>query len=338
MLALGVSLSPWRRDSPLILLGFGPALEIETFGEFPGHTPVLPCAVCGLLAVREGETVVDATVGLAGHARLLAERLGATGTLVGLDVDPANLESARQVLAEGRLACRIELVHANFAELPEVLGTLGLLQVDAILADLGISSPQLDEPLRGFSFQREGPLDMRMDPRLTVTAADLVNRLREQELGDLLYFNAQETGGRRIARRICEARRNSRITTTTRLAEIVASAVGVDPESRKSKIHPASRTFLALRISVNEEIKNLEALLEAAPRLLKPGGRFGVIAFHSVEDKPVKLDFRKRKGEGIYQILTKKPVVASDDERRSNPRSRSAKLRAAMRTTDQGGF
>jgi 16S rRNA (cytosine1402-N4)-methyltransferase len=170
---------------------------------------------------------------------------------------------------------------------------------------------------------------------LTVTAADLVNRLREQELGDLLYFNAQETAGRWIARRICEARKNSRITTTKRLAEVVASAVGVNPESRKSKIHPATRTFLALRMAVNEEVENLEALLEAAPRLLRPGGRFGVIAFHSVEDKPVKLDFRKRKVEGIYQILTKKPVVADDDERRSNPRSRSAKLRAVMRASGE---
>lgn len=306
-------------------------MEIETFGEYFGHIPVLPREVCELLALRAGETVVDATIGLGGHARLLAERLGATGTLIGLDVDPANLETARRALADRKSACRMELVHANFAELPEVLVSLGLTQVDAILADLGMSSRQLDDPARGFSFQREGPLDMRLDARLTVTATDLVNRLREQELGDLLYFNAQETAGRRIARRICEARKNSRITTTTRLAEIVASAVGVDPESRKSRIHPATRTFLALRMAVNEEIENLEALLEAAPRLLSPGGRLGVIAFHSVEDKPVKLDFRKRKSEGIYQILTKKPVVASDDERRSNPRSRSAKLRAVMR-------
>jgi 16S rRNA (cytosine1402-N4)-methyltransferase len=317
------------------LVGFGAALEFETFGETFGHIPVLPREVCELLALREGETVVDATIGLGGHARLLAERLGPTGTLIGLDVDPANLETARQALADRKSACRMELVHANFAELPDVLVSLGLTQVDAILADLGISSRQLEEPARGFSFQREGPLDMRLDARLTVTATDLVNRMREQELGDLLYFNAQETAGRRIARRICEARKNSRITTTTRLAEIVASAVGVDPESRKSKIHPATRTFLALRMAVNEEIANLEALLEAAPRLLSPGGRFGVIAFHSVEDKPVKLDFRKRKSEGIYQILTKKPVVASDDERRSNPRSRSAKLRAVMRASGE---
>lgn len=310
-------------------------MEFETFGETFGHIPVLPREVCELLALREGETVVDATIGLGGHARLLAERLGPTGTLIGLDVDPANLETARQALADRKSACRMELVHANFAELPDVLVSLGLTQVDAILADLGISSRQLEEPARGFSFQREGPLDMRLDARLMVTATDLVNRMREQELGDLLYFNAQETAGRRIARRICEARKNSRITTTTRLAEIVASAVGVDPESRKSKIHPATRTFLALRMAVNEEIENLEALLEAAPRLLSPGGRFGVIAFHSVEDKPVKLDFRKRKSEGIYQILTKKPVVASDDERRSNPRSRSAKLRAVMRASGE---
>lgn len=332
---MGVRLSPRRCDGPPDLVGFGTALEIESFGETSGHIPVLAREVCELLALREGDTVVDATVGLGGHACLLAERLGATGTLIGLDVDPANLETVRKVLADRKSACRVELVHANFAELPGVLCSLGLAQVDAILADLGMSSRQLDDPARGFSFQREGPLDMRLDLRLTVTATDLVNRLREQELGDLLYFNAQETAGRRIARRICEARKNSRITTTTRLAEVVASAVGVDPESRKSKIHPATRTFLALRMAVNEEIENLEALLKTAPGLLRSGGRFGVIAFHSVEDKPVKLDFRKRKSEGIYQILTKKPIVASDDERWSNPRSRSAKLRAVIRASGE---
>ncbi len=305
-------------------------MDIET----PGHLPVLPREVRDLLAVREGNVVVDATIGLAGHACLLAPLVGPAGTLIGLDVDPGNLELARRVLQDQPLECHVELVHANFGELPEVLDSLGSPRVDVLFADLGVSSSQLDEPSRGLSFQRDGPLDMRLDPRLTVTAAQFVNGLREQELGDLFFLNAQETAGRRIARRICEARRDSRITTTGRLVETIASAVGVNPESRKSKIHPATRTFLALRMAVNEEIPNLERLLKSAPRLLKPGGRFGVIAFHSVEDKPVKLDFRKRKSEGIYEILTKKPVVASDDERRSNPRSRSAKLRVAVRSTE----
>ncbi len=284
-----------------------------------------------MLAPKSGDVVVDATLGLGGHATLLGERLGPEGVLIGLDVDPANIAAARQRLDEANLPCRVELVHANFAELEETLEALGLAGVDVLLADLGVSSTQLEDASRGLSFQREGPLDMRLDPRLKVTAAALINSLREKDLGDLLFQNAQEFGARRIAGRICEARRDARITTTLRLAEVVAAALGVNPASRKSKIHPATKTFMALRMAVNRELRNLNALLEAAPRVLRPGGRFGVIAFHSNEDKPVKLDFRKRKTEGIYRILTKKPLVADDDERRRNPRSRSAKLRVAVR-------
>jgi len=297
--------------------------------EPPGHTPVLVRAVGELLAVRRGEVVVDATVGLGGHAKLFSEALGPEGTLIGLDLDPANLDLARRTLAD--VQPRVALIHANFAELPAALASVGVGSVDVLLADLGVSSTQLDEAGRGFSFQREGPLDMRMDPRRTVKAADLVNGLSERELGDLLYYNAQEFAGRKIARRICEVRREGRITTTTRLAEVVSAAVGVDPHSRKSRIHPATRTFLALRMAVNEEIPNLEALLEATPSVLKPRGRVGVIAFHSVEDKAVKTDFRRRKNEGTYQLVTKKPVVADEEERNANPRSRSAKLRVAVR-------
>jgi 16S rRNA (cytosine1402-N4)-methyltransferase len=296
------------------------------------HTPVLPREVCELLAVRPGETVVDATVGLGGHARLLAEPLGRAGMLIGLDVDPANLELARGRLADR--ACRVELIHENFAELRAVLDAIGVARVDVLFADLGVSSTQLDEGERGFSFVHDGPLDMRMDPRLTETAADLVNRLKERELADLLFFNAQEMLSRRITKRVCSERREGRITTTGQLARIVAQAVGVDPRSRKAKIHPATRTFLALRMAVNNEIPCLERWLEAAPELLKPGGRIGVIAFHSVEDRPVKVDFRRRKAASVYQIVTKKPVVAGPDERCANPRSRSAKLRVAMRLPD----
>lgn len=296
-----------------------------------GHTPVLAREVLELLAPKSGDVVVDATLGLGGHARLLGERLGPEGVLIGLDMDPANVAAARQRLDEAKLQCRVELVHANFAELEETLQSLGIAAVDVLLADLGISSTQLDDAARGLSFQREGPLDMRLDPRLKVTAAALINSLREQDLGDLLFQNAQEFGARRIAKRICEARRDSRITTTLRLVEVVSNAMGVNPESRKSKIHPATKTFMALRMAVNQELRSLKALLESAPRVLRPGGRFGVIAFHSNEDKPVKLDFRKRKTEGIYRILTKKPLVADEDERRVNPRSRSAKLRVAVR-------
>ncbi|UCC30631.1 MAG: 16S rRNA (cytosine(1402)-N(4))-methyltransferase RsmH [Phycisphaerales bacterium] len=294
-----------------------------------GHTPVLTREVCELLAVRAGETVLDATVGVGGHARLFAEALGPEGTFIGLDVDPANLAVARRTLSE--VACRVELVHANFEELGPVLESVGVAQVDVLFADLGVSSTQLDDAARGFSFQRDGALDMRMDPRLTTTAADLINRLKEQALGDLFYHNAQERAARRIAKRVCEARREKRITTTGQLARIISNALGVDPSSRRTKIHPATRTFLALRIAVNDEIGCLQALLAAAPEMLRPGGRIGVIAFHSVEDKPVKTDFRGRKREGVYRIVTQRPVVAEAEERRANPRSRSAKLRVAIR-------
>lgn len=294
-----------------------------------GHTPVLADEVRALLEVRSGETVVDATVGLGGHALLFAERLGPTGTLIALDVDPENLAIARERLSD--CTCRIEWVHANFADLRPVLAALSIDRVHVLFADLGVSSTQLDQPTRGFSFLRDGPLDMRMDPRATTTAADLVNRLKDRELGDLIYHNSQEPGARRIARWICAARRDGRITTTGRLAAIVADALGVNPASRRDKIHPATRTFQALRMAVNEEIPNLESFLEAAPDVLHVGGRIGLIAFHSVEDKVIKTNFRRRKSEEVYRIVTKKPVVAEEAERRSNPRSRSGKLRVAVR-------
>lgn len=298
-----------------------------------GHTPVLAREVGELLDVHPGETVVDATVGLGGHARLFADSLGRDGTLIALDVDSANLEEAGRRLAH--CECRVRLIQENFAELPAVLDEIGVARVDVMFADLGVSSTQLDQAARGFSFLRDGPLDMRMDPRLKDTAADLVNRLKERELSDLLFFNAQEMKSRRIAKRICTERRDGRITTTGHLARIVAQAAGVDPQSRKEKIHPATRTFLALRMAVNAEIPCLEKWLEAAPGRLNPGGRIGVISFHSVEDRPVKVDFRRRKAANLYGIVTKKPVVAGPEERRANPRSRSAKLRVARRLPDE---
>lgn len=296
-----------------------------------GHIPVLLREVGELLSVRAGETVVDATVGGGGHARMLADAAGPSGRLIGLDFDPKSLLHAKEALAN--CPCPHDLIHANFVELGSVLRTQGVEGCDVILADLGISSAQLDDPSRGLSFQSDGPLDMRLDPTLTVKASDLINRLSEKELGDLFFNNAQEFKGRRIAKRICEARRDGRITTTARFTTLVCEALGVSGDSRRSKTHPATRAFLAMRIEVNRELWNLKALLESAPNLLKPGGRVGIIAFHSEEDKLVKADFRKRGNEGTYQVLTKKPVVAGEQERESNPRSRSAKLRVAMRVT-----
>ncbi len=294
-----------------------------------GHTPVLLAEVLEWLAVQPGDVVVDATVGLGGHALALAAATGASGTLIGLDVDPANLAIAKERLADS--PADVRLVHANFGALRDVLSAENIDRVDVLFADLGVASTQLDQPERGFSFRQDGPLDMRMDPRLKRTAADIVNSLRERELADLFYFNAQEMKSRRIARRICDCRKAQRITTTSRLVDIIATALHVDPNSRKSKIHPATRTFQALRMAVNDEVSVLSALLKTAPDVLKPGGRFGVIAFHSVEDKPVKLDFRQRKNERVYGIVTKKPITACEDERVANRRSRSAKLRVAVR-------
>ncbi len=298
-------------------------------GEPRGHIPVLAHEVCELMPAKPGGVVIDVTVGLGGHAALFAELIGPTGTLIGLDVDPENLALAKQRLAD--VAPRVELIQANFADLASVLEQVGIDRADIVLADLGVNSAHLDQPERGFSFRHDGPLDMRMNPKLATTAADLVNRLTEKELADLFFHNAQETKSRRIAKWICEQRKDARITTTGRLAEVVSRAVGVNPESRRAKIHPATRTFQALRMAVNDEIPCLDRLLAKVPDILTVGGRFGVIAFHSVEDRPVKLDFRQRKTDGIYRILTKKPIVASAEERDANPRARSAKLRVVER-------
>ncbi|MCC7294047.1 MAG: 16S rRNA (cytosine(1402)-N(4))-methyltransferase RsmH [Phycisphaerales bacterium] len=299
-----------------------------------GHTPVLIEEVCKLLDVHSGEVVLDATVGMGGHALRLGQMCGTGGRLIGLDRDPDALRVAGERLAG--LACRVELRQADFRDAQGILAELGVEQVNVVLADLGVNSAQLADAERGFSFREDGPLDMRLDPTAKTTAADLVNRLSEKELGDVIYFNAQEPASRRIARRIYEARRSGRVLTTGRLAHLVCEALGVNPDSRRSKIHPATRTFLALRMAVNDEMGSLDRLLQALPGMLAPGARVGLISFHSTEDRRIKRDFLKRRSEGLYRVVTKKPVVASDDERRSNPRSRSAKLRVALREPAEG--
>ena len=294
------------------------------------HIPVLPGAVLEWLTPGPGDVVLDATIGSGGHARLFAEAIGQTGVLVGLDVDPAALATARKALFGA--ACNVVLERENFRRFETVLDRLGIDRVDVLFADLGISSTQLDDPTRGFSFRHEAPLDMRLDDRLPTTAADLVNGLREGELSDLIYHNSQERFSRRIAKRICQARREKRITTTSRLVGVVCGAMGIDPTSRKSKIHPATRVFQAFRIVVNDELGALSNLLDAAPGRLRTGGRVGLVCFHSLEDGIVKRDFRRRRNEGVYEILTTRPLIADPQERTGNPRSRSAKFRAAKRT------
>ncbi len=285
----------------------------------PGHVPVLAEDTLRLLDPRPGETWVDCTTGGGGHARRIAERLGDTGRLIALDQDPTMLARAG-----GRLAgLPVELVHANFDQLAEVLRGRGVEKVDGVLADIGFSSDQMSDPARGLSFKTDGPLDMRLDPTSGSTAADLVNTLSEAALADVLFEYGEERKSRRVAKRVVERRRTKKFETTADLADVVRSCV-----PRSGNIDPATRTFQALRIAVNDELGSLDRLLAMLPAVLKPGGRAGVISFHSLEDRRVKHTFRT---EGVWRVLTKKPVEASDAEVAANPRARSAKLRAAVR-------
>ena len=233
------------------------------------------------------------------------------------------------MLFRSGLSCRVELVRANFDRIEKLLADRGIEKVDFILADLGFCSGQLEDAQRGLSFQTAMPLDMRLDDRLKTTAADLVNRLSQTELADLIYRYGQDRASRRIARFIVEQRSRQKLTTTAELAALVCRALKAP--ARGNRIHPATRTFQALRIAVNDELTRLRALLDAAPTLLKPGGAIAVISFHSLEDGMVKNDFREKKAERVYDVLTKKPIQPTDEEIARNPRSRSAKLRIAKR-------
>jgi 16S rRNA (cytosine1402-N4)-methyltransferase len=292
----------------------------------PRHVPVLPAEILTLLAPISGEVWVDATTGAGGHARLIAQQVAPAGRLLALDQDPAMLELARTRL-EGLPAT---FLHANFDQLPAALTLAGIKALDGLLADLGICSDQLDMPERGLSFQRDGPLDMRLDPRVGETAADLVNRLAERELADLFWKYGEERHSRRVAKRIAETRRLTPFQTTAQLAELVRRCV---PRDKYGRLDPATRVFQALRIAVNDEIGALERLLGQLPRLVKPGGRVGVISFHSLEDRLLKRAFQDR---SVWTPLTKKPVMAGEEETGANPRSRSAKFRAARRIDDHG--
>jgi len=230
------------------------------------------------------------------------------------------------------LKCRVELIRENFSHVHTALKELEVENVDMLLADLGVNSAQLGDADRGFSFQTDGPLDMRMDDRLPDRAAELVNSLDRDELADLLFNYGEERKSRRIARYITDHRKNAPITTTAQLAHAVNAALRITTPGRRSRIHPATRTFQALRIAVNDELENLKTLLQLAPNLLNPAGWIAIISFHSLEDRIVKYNFRENKAEHRYEIITKKPLVADDPERRANPRSRSAKLRIARRT------
>jgi 16S rRNA (cytosine1402-N4)-methyltransferase len=301
-----------------------------------GHVPVLLKEAIDFLAVKGGGTYLDATVGLGGHSYEIAKRLGGPGHLIGFDKDPAALERAAvrcqlPVASEGAASDdreerldwpTVSLIHSSFAEVGERMAPASL---DGMLADLGVSSLQLSDPARGFSFQAEGPLDMRMNPMSGETAEQVVNHIDERELADVIYEFGEERRSRRIARAIVRSRP---IRTTKQLVEVVSAAAR---SMKHERIHPATRTFQALRIFVNRELDDLKALMEVAPRVLKPGGRLVVISFHSLEDRIVKDAMRAGAKDEHFRLLTKKPVTASEDEIQRNPRSRSAKLRAAER-------
>ena len=294
------------------------------------HVPVLLEESLHFLGIRRGATVVDATLGYGGHSMAIARNLGPEGHLIAFDRDPAAME-----MAAGRLrSLREELaqnapqftLHASaFGDMAQLVP---VASVDGVLADLGVSSMQLDTAGRGFSFQADGPLDMRMDTRSGPTAEQVVNQAGEEELANLIYEFGEERRSRQIARAIVRARP---ITTTAQLAKVVMAA---SQTMKPGRIHPATRTFQALRIYVNHELDQLQALLDAAPKVLRPGGRLVVISFHSLEDRMVKDALRNGARTGQWQVLTKRPIQAGDKEIRQNPRSRSAKLRAAVRTAD----
>ncbi len=314
-----------------------------------GHVPVLLKEAIDFLAVKRGGTYLDATVGLGGHSYEIARRLGAPGHLIGFDKDPAALAVAQMKLApvvgrsslvvsepiSERLATNdqrpdldwptITLLHRSFAELANDQRPASL---DGMMADLGVSSLQLGDAARGFSFQAEGPLDMRMNPMSGETAEQVVNHIDERELADVIYEFGEERRSRRIARAIVRSRP---IRTTKQLVEVVSAAARSMKlgQNKYQRIHPATRTFQALRIFVNRELDDLQALLKVAPGVLKPGGRLVVISFHSLEDRIVKDALRDGAKQGWYRLLTKKPVTASEEEIDRNPRSRSAKMRAA---------
>ena len=295
-----------------------------TLGE---HIAVLTDPLLERIQLPTDGKMVDATLGHGGHSKLFGRQLGPAGLILGLDVDQNSIQRAQSNLTD--LTCKVTVVCENFEKIDDVLTQQGIDKVDFILADLGFCSAQLEDADKGLSFQQTMPLDMRLDKRLMTTAADLVNKLGQTELADVIYKYGEDRASRRIARFIVEQRKQKKIMTTTELATVVCRAM--KRPARPGQIHPATRTFQALRIAVNHELDNLQRLLEVTPNLLRAGGFLAIISFHSLEDRLVKNSFRQQKTDGLYEILTKKPIVAERDEIRRNPRSRSAKLRVAKR-------
>ena len=291
------------------------------------HTSVLPAEVLSHLAIEPGMRVVDGTLGGGGHTRLLAGAVGPGGLVIGIDRDPAAIERGARELA----GLPVRFAQANFCDIPEVLDALSIDRVDRVLLDVGLSSDQLADDTRGFSFDSDGPLDLRFDPTEGEPAWRLVNRMRPESLADIIHEFGEERYSRRIARRIAAVRDKEPIRTARDFARVIVGAI--PRQTPPPRIHPATRTFQALRIAVNQELKSLRIALQRIPTRLAPGGRLAVISFHSLEDRLVKEAFRNRQ---TWDNLTRSPVEAGDDEVLRNPRSRSAKLRAAALAAGAG--
>jgi 16S rRNA (cytosine1402-N4)-methyltransferase len=293
------------------------------------HTPVMLREVLGYLDLKPGDTIVDATLGTAGHSQEILKRILPGGGLIGIDRDEDSLAVARSRLSEFGPACKF--IHGNFVDLDTLLAGLKVEKVEGILFDLGISSFQLQDAARGFSFQNEGPLDMRMDKNSYILAYDLINNLNEEELSTLLWNFGEERWHSRIARFLVKERQRQPIATTVELANIVFKSIPSRYHNRHFRIHPATRTFQAVRIAVNREIEILEAAISKAVAALNKGARICVISFHSLEDRAIKFTFRKAEAAGLIDILTPKPLTPTQSEVSVNPASRSSKLRAAER-------
>lgn len=291
------------------------------------HIPVMCGEIINYLNLAAGKTIVDATIGMGGHSLKIIERILPGGKLIGIDRDEDAIKTARSRLGDCSSSC--DFVYGNFIDIDKILSGAGVHKVDGILLDLGVSSAQLDDPLRGFSFQSEGPLDMRLDRNSYISAYDLVNNLNEDELSELLWNFGQERWHNRIARYLVKEREKHPISTTLELSQAVSRAIPY--RYRHYRIHPATRTFQAVRIAVNRELESLEIVIRKAVDLLEKNGRICVISFHSLEDRIVKFSFRDFAAKGLLKIITPKPLVPGDEEVRQNPKSRSAKLRVAER-------
>lgn len=295
--------------------------------ELKFHTPVMLKEVLDYLNLSSGKVIVDATIGTAGHSLAILGRIMPGGKLIGIDRDHESLAVAKDRLRDFSGSAR--LVHGNFIDLEDILGRLKIKKIDGILFDLGISSFQLENAERGFSFQNDGPLDMRLDRQSFISAYDLINNLNEEEISNLLKAFGQERWHNRIARLLVRKRQIQPITTTSQLSSIVIEALPY--RYRYYRIHPATRTFQAMRIAVNRELESLDTTIEKAIGLLNEKGRICVISFHSLEDRLAKLSFRKCASLGLIKIITPKPLATSVEEIKDNPSSRSAKLRVAER-------